>query len=141
MRFCIEGHTSVIKTRVPSTKEINECEHVTLTGDAPREPDDSDWAQQEAKFTRTSRHRQKARTKIGSARARTTVIIDPYTSHTRMAHPVSSGIRRVDVPLEDVRRCLGMVPMEVAEHTLAYTTQLAERCGKMPLSHRYKTNI
>jgi hypothetical protein len=65
----------------------------------------------------------------------------PYTSDIRLAHPAFSGKRQLDVTKDDIRRRFGNVPKEVVEQTLAHTTQLAERCGEMPLTRRYKTKF
>ena len=63
------------------------------------------------------------------------------TSDNRTANPVTTGKRKLDTPIEDTRHRFGIVPQEVVDHTLLHTTQLAERCGEMPLHRRYKTKF
>ena len=49
--FSLAGHTSYLGTRTPTAKELDSCEYVTLTGDAPWDPDEGDWEELERKYT------------------------------------------------------------------------------------------
>ena len=67
--------------------------------------------------------------------------LEPYTSQIRTVGKTSSGSRWLDTPIADIQRRFGGCTLEVANHTIDSTTQLAERCGEMPLHWRYKTKF
>ena len=45
----------------------------------------------------------------------------------------------MDTPIDDIQWRFGGCTLEVANHAIDSTTQLAERCVEMPLHRRYKT--
>ena len=138
MPFDLTGHTSYLATRTPTSSEINTCEHVILTGDAPWDPEEGDWEELEMKYSRKDRAQASCVTTSSNAYV---AAVQNITSDNRTANPVTTGKRKLDTPIEDIRRRFGNVPQEVVDHTLLHTTQLAERCGEMPLHRRYKTKF
>ena len=67
--------------------------------------------------------------------------LEPYTSQIRTVVKTSSGSRQLDTPVADIQCKFGGCTLEVANHTIDSTTQLAEKCGEMPLHRRYKTKF
>ena len=140
MPFDLSGKTSVLHTCLPTENELNVCEYVQLTSDEPWDPDADDWAQQEAKYTRGARNNVRGgRNTTSSTHVNST--LEPYTSQVRTIGKTSSGSHRLDTPIADIQRRFGGCTLEVANHTIDSTTQLAERCGEMPLHRRYKTKV
>ena len=137
--FDMQGHTSYLATRTPSADELNSCEHVVLTSDAPWDPDEDDWAELENKYTQ--KQRNAANNKPTGYTVRNVATVAPFTGELRSVNPAFTGRRQLDIPMHDIRRRFGNVPQEVVEATLLNTTQLAERCGEMPLHRRYKTKF
>ena len=138
MPFDLTGHTSYLGTRTPTADELNSCEHVILTGDAPWDPEEGDWEELEKKYSRKDRYCVSE--DLYGRHANIAEVI-PHTSTERLANPAFSGKRKLDISTDDIRRRFGNVPREVIEETIAHTTQLAERCGEMPLTRRYKTKF
>jgi hypothetical protein len=57
--FDLSGKTSYLATRLPTPKELDYCEYIELTGDAPWDPEDEEWEEMEQKYTRSTRHSTK----------------------------------------------------------------------------------
>ena len=140
MPFDMTGHTSYLSTRTPTNEELNSCEYVVLTSDATWDPDDDDWAELEEKYTRKQRYATNSNKPTGY-NVRNVHTITPYTGELRALNPAFTGQRKLDIPMHVIRRRFGNIPQEVVEATLRNTTQLAERCGEMPLHRRYKTKF
>ena len=67
--------------------------------------------------------------------------LEPYTSQICTVGKTSSGSCQLDTHIADNQHRFGGCTLEVANHTIDSTTQLAERCGEMPLYRRYKTKF
>ena len=52
--------------RMPTAKEMEECEHIELTSNEPWDPTNVDWEENEEKFTRKHRHTRNAVSSIHS---------------------------------------------------------------------------
>ena len=62
--FALKGKSSLMYIRMPTAKEMEECEHIELTSDKPWDPTDVDWEGNEEKFTRKYRHARNAASSI-----------------------------------------------------------------------------
>ena len=102
------------------------------------DPEEGDWEALEAKYTRKHRMDMSSDGASHQTPVATTV---PYTSDVRLVNPAFSGKRKLDIPDDVIRRRFGNVPKEVVDETLNHTTQLAKRCGEMPLHRRFKTKF
>ena len=120
--------------------KLSVCEYVQLTSDEPWDPDADDWAQQEAKYTRGARNNVRGCQNVISSTHMTSTL-EPYTSQIHTVGKTSSGSCQLDTPIADIQCRFGGCTLEVANHTIDSTTQLAERCGKMPLHRRYKSKF
>ena len=45
-----------MQIRMPTAKEMEECDHIELTSDEPWDPTNVDWYENEEKFTQKYRH-------------------------------------------------------------------------------------
>ena len=54
--FVLKGKSSLMYIRTPTAREMEDCEHIELTSDEPRDPTDVDWEENDEKFTRKYRH-------------------------------------------------------------------------------------
>ena len=141
--------------RMPTAREMEECEHIELTSDEPWDPTDVDWEENEEKFTRKYRHAQNAVSSINqedegmnTSNPMEQAIIDDMMSDlpkVRMARyatrDLRMGKRAKHVDYDRLRRIFGGVSEETVNKTLAATTHMVQRSGVMPLHKRYKAKF
>ena len=141
--------------RTPTAKEMEECEHIELTLDEPRDPTNVDWEENKEKVTQKYRHAWNVVSSIHSGDEDTdtfdsmeqATINDmlsdlPKVRAARYAMRARrTGKRAEDVDYDRLWRIFGCVSEETINKTLAATTHMVQWLGVMPLHKRYKTKF
>ena len=154
--FTLKGRSSLLYVRTPTSREMEDCEHIELTSEEPWDPNEDDWEENEQKFTRKFRN---ARCTFGAVNeatdegltifdSREQAVIDDMLSElpeVRSAQYVSralkSGNRSENLNMNRLRRIFGGISEEIVNKTLSATTHMIQRSAAMPIHKRYKTKF
>ena len=107
--YKLDGTIAYIDIRSPTEQELSACEHIVLTSPVSWNPHSQTLQAREEAYD--ARH----------IRAATT-------------HP-----RKLQIPMDLIKKNLGFISQPTLDLTLAATTQLVSHDGTMPLYKRYKT--
>ena len=154
--FTLKGKSSLMYVRMPTSRELEDCEHIELTSEDPWDPNEDDWEQNEEKFTRKLRN---ARFTLDTVNEPSDEVLFAFDHREQDAiddmlselpevrtaqyatRALKSGKRSESLDFARLRRIFGGVSEETVKKTLSATTHMVQRTAGMPIHKRYKTKF